>query len=129
MKFVTGLAEVEKNDQEEKNNNAFFALIHPEVKTPISDLLKDKTMTVHKFQKNYLGYYKNKKPVSQPFNSNLVRRIHRITPQLKVSKAHELEDKFMNSSQRKGWTQKNTRSMSQGNTTLSTFNKTMTIFM
>ena len=36
MKFVMGLAEVQKNDQEEQNNNAFFALIHPEIKKPIS---------------------------------------------------------------------------------------------
>ena len=47
-------------------------------------------MTVHKFQKNHLGYFKHKKPVSQGFNSNMVKTLHKITPALKVSKGHEI---------------------------------------
>ena len=87
-------------------------------------------MTVHKFQKNHLGYFKHKKPVSQPFNSNMVQALHKLTPALKVTKAHEIEDKQMMRStfNRTVWSSKDKRSMSQGNT-LSSMSKTMTIFM
>ena len=127
LKEVMGLAEVEKDDQEEVKNNAFFAKIHPELDRPISELLKDKNMTVHKFQKNHLGYFKHKKPLVAPFNSNLVKTLHKLTPVLKVTKGHEIQDPIIGvKTQRSNWAKK--RSMSQGNT-ISTFNKTMTIFL
>jgi hypothetical protein len=47
-------------------------------------------MTVNKFQRKYLGYFDKKKPVAQPFSSNLVKTLHKMTPRLKVAKAHDI---------------------------------------
>ena len=83
-------------------------------------------MTVHRFQKNHLGYFKNKKPVGQRFNSTMVPTLHKMTPLLKVSKPNQHHDKHALSFTKSSWSKK--RSFSQGNT-ISTVNKTMTIFM
>lgn len=90
LKFVMGLSHVEKNDQEERNNNVFFSMLHPEVPGPISELLKDKTMTVHKFKHKYMGYRNKKRPVAPEFNSNLVKTLHKLTPTLRVARGHEV---------------------------------------
>lgn len=50
LKYVMGLAHVEKNDSEEKANNAFFSVLYPNLNHPVSEILKDKGMTVTKFQ-------------------------------------------------------------------------------
>lgn len=85
-----GLAHVEKNDDEEQHNNEFFKKIHPEVSAPISQILRDKNMTVHRFKQKYLGESRNKRPVAPDFNSNLVKTLHKLTPRLKVTQAHEI---------------------------------------
>jgi len=62
--------------------------LHPELPAPIGDLLKDKAMTVQKFQKKYLGYQDKKKSVAVDFNSNLVKTLHKMTPILKAAEGH-----------------------------------------
>ena len=52
-----------------------------------------------------------------------------MTPRLKVAKGHEIEDKQLERGySRSAWTAVGKRSMSQGNT-ISTMNKTTTIFL
>lgn len=127
LKFAMGLSHVEKNNIEEQANNRFFSMLHPQLAVPISDVFRDKTMTVTKFQEKYLGYKHRKKSVAQSFNSNLVRNLHKMTPPLKVAKAHEIEDpSFPRTASINTRTAK--RSFSVGNT-ISTANKTMTLFL
>ena len=95
---------------------------------PISEILKDKAMTVQKFKDKYLGYSKYKKPVAQHFNSNLVRTLHRMTPQLKVTPTVETEASYERSFGRNTRSVMGKRAVSQGNT-ISTMNKTATIFL
>jgi hypothetical protein len=47
-------------------------------------------MTVLKFQEKYLGYKHKKKSVAQAFNSNLVKTLHKMSPQLKVAQGHQI---------------------------------------
>jgi hypothetical protein len=86
-------------------------------------------MTVHKFKHKYLGQSRNKKPVAAEFNSNLVKILHKLTPRLRVAPGHEIEDKQLQRPMGRGiWSVVGKRSMSQGNT-ISTMNKTTTIFL
>jgi hypothetical protein len=45
-------------------------------------------MTLDLFKKNYLGFVPTKKAIIKPFNSHLVKSIHKLTPRLKVAQAH-----------------------------------------
>jgi hypothetical protein len=51
-------------------------------------VLKDKNLTLETFKKNYLGFVPTKKPIIKPFNSHLVKSIHKLTPRLKVAEGH-----------------------------------------
>jgi len=126
LKFNMGLSHIENNNHQEILNNQFFSMLHPQVTTPISEIFKEKSMTVTKFQQKYLGYKNLKKSVAQAFNSNLVKNLHKMSPPLKMAKGHEIEDTAFPRtpalSNRSG-----KRSFSLGNT-LSTVNKTVTVF-
>jgi hypothetical protein len=65
-------------------------MLHPQVTTPISEIFKEKSMTVAKFQYKYLGYKPQKKSVAQAFNSNLVNNLHKMSPPLRMAKGHEI---------------------------------------
>ncbi len=45
-------------------------------------------MTVDKFKKDFLGYKPQKKPIVKPFNSNMIKSLHNMTPQLHRAQAH-----------------------------------------
>ena len=127
-KVAKGLAEVEQDDTEEKANNAFFAMMHPELKQPISDVLRDKGMTLQKFKRNMLGEVNRKRPVAQNFNSNMVKALHRMVPPLKTAIGHELMDpvtpKTPLSTIR---TQRSDKRSTSMGLTMSSFHKTQTV--
>lgn len=125
LKHKMGLAHIESNNHQETLNNQFFSRLHPNVPTPISEIFKEKSMTVTKFQQKYLAYKNKKKSVAQCFNSNLVKNLHKMSPALKMAKLHEIDDRVF---PRQSYSQcSGKRSFSMG-TTLSTVNKTMTMF-
>jgi hypothetical protein len=78
-------------------------------------------MTVEKFQSQYLGYKKTKKPIVRDFTSNMIKSIHKMAPKLKVSDYHEIASNFPKSSLSTARTQKRSHSLgktlqSDGNT-------------
>ncbi len=46
-------------------------------------------MTVEKLKKDFLGYKPKKKPIVKPFNSNMIKSLHNMTPQLHRADPHE----------------------------------------
>ena len=104
-------------------------MLHPELPAPIGELLKDRGLTVQKFQQKYLGYRNNKRSVAAKFNSNLVKTLHKMTPPLRMTAPHEITNKdFPKNSTFYSRNSHAKRSLSMGNT-ISTINKTMTIFL
>lgn len=83
-------------------------------------------MTITKFQQNILGYKNKKKSVAQAFNSNLVKTLHKMTPALHVTRGHVIDN--VQFPKTPTLTSRSKRSFSMGNT-LSTVNKTMTLFL
>lgn len=45
-------------------------------------------MTISKFKKDFLGHKNKKRSVAQDFNSNLVKTLHKLTPQLHIAEGH-----------------------------------------
>ena len=46
-------------------------------------------MTVDRFKKSFLGYKPKKKPIVRPFTCNMIRSLHKITPQLRSASPHQ----------------------------------------
>lgn len=62
--------------------------MHPEVNGNVSDLLKQKNMTVKKFKKDFLGYKPVKKSIVRPYTSNMIRVLNETTGSLHRAKPH-----------------------------------------
>lgn len=54
----------------------------------MSELLKAPGMTVEKFKSTYLGFKPSRKPIIRPFTSNMIRSLHKVTPQLHTAQPH-----------------------------------------
>lgn len=119
MKNYYGLSIQEEDNQEEKANNKFFCDLYPNFKYEISEVLKDPSMTVNKFKRQYLGYKPVKKPIFKPFNANMVNALHKMTPKLHRADPHQ----FI-STPRRNTSSEGTRRKSLARTRLSSYANT-----